>query len=788
MIRNYLKTAWRNLMKHKIFSLVNVTGLTIGLACSMFIMLWVGNEWNYDRYHARLPQIYAVMENQFYSGGNIFTTGATPGPLAPKLGADIPGIRKAARFSWRMEKVFTAGEKKFREEGFYADNEALDIFSFPLLAGQAAGALKPGSIVINRKLAEKYFGSIAAAPGKTIRLDNEKDYLVTAVIENIPVNSSLQFDYLLPMEDLIARFDWLKGWGSNSLNCYVLLDEKADPETVGRNIKNIVKQQQKESTTELFLYPLSKMHLYGSFSNGKPDGGGITYVRLFMIIAAFVLLIACINFMNLSTARAVIRSKEVGIRKSIGASKRSLLVQFIGESFLLSAIAIVLAVVIVRLLLSPFETLINTDIALQYLNIRTLLFLAGLLALTGLAAGAYPAFYLSSFEPVITLKGGIVRTKMSVLAVRKGLVIFQFVISTVLICGAIFVYQQIEFIKHRKLGITKENIVYMYKEGPLEKNYDVFKQYLSAQPGINSITGANQLPIRVGNSTFGVKWAGMKDKENILFATLRVDYDFERAMNVTIKEGRGFSRNFGADSTSSVIINETAARAMQLKDPVGKTVSFQDGDHPATIIGVVKDFHSNSMRAQIDPLIITLSPGEAYHVLVHIDPAKINTALSSMEKAWERFNPSFPFSYHFMSEDFDRMYRSEQMIGRLAAAFTVLAIIIACLGLFGLSTFTAQQRTREIGIRKVLGASIGSIVTLLSKEFLILIFIAIIIAAPLAGYFMHNWLQNFAYHVNLSAWVFVITGCLALVVALLTVSIQTVKAAMMNPIKSLRTE
>ncbi len=786
MIRNYIKIAWRNLWNNKVFGIINISGLTFALTCCMFILLWVANEWNVNRFHEKLPNIYQVYENQYYSNNFILTVSATPGPLADQLKVEIPGIKKAAQVGWQTEKLMSTGDKGYKFKGLYANNDIFQLFTFPFIEGDPNKALLgPNDIVLTEKAAHTLFGD-GKAMGNMVRLEGREDYMVAGVMKDLPRNSTYKFDWLLPFERLTQENPWLKEWGNNAPRTFVLVDPQADMNKVNAKVKGIIQRNKKESNTDVFLYPYKDTYLFGHFQNGKAAGGRIEYVRLFIIIAVFVLLIACINFMNLSTARAIQRSKEVGVRKSIGAGKGSLVSQFLGESFIMVLIASVFSLLLVWLLLPSFENMVNITITVPLFTWYNMLALLSLAVFTGFMAGSYPAFYLSSLNPVATLKGGMLRLRSSAIWLRKGLVVFQFVISTVLIVGAILVYQQISFIKNRNLGLNKDQVVWLRNEGSISKDIQPFRSTLAGMPGIVAVSDADQLPIAIGNNFSGVDWPGKNPKDDILFDNLHSGYDLQKVMQLEMIEGRTFSRDFPSDS-DGVVINETAAKVMSLKSPyVGQILTINNKKNP--IIGVTKDFASNHLQTKVGPMVIRYRNTDNGYILIRVKPDEMETGIASIGKAFKQFNPEYPFEAHFLDTDFAEMYRSEQVIGRLSAAFTVLAIIIACLGLFGLATFTAQQRTKEIGIRKVLGASVMQILTLLSKEFLRLVLVAIAIALPLAAYFMNGWLNKFAYHVEVQWWIYFATGLLALILAMLTVSYQSVRTARMNPIKSLRTE
>ncbi len=786
MFRNHIKIAWRNLWNNKVFGAINIAGLTIGMTACMFILLWVANEFSTNRYHEKLPQIYQIYEHQYYSHNEMLTTTATPGPLVDKLKTEVPGIRDVASVSWSADKLLSSGDKNLKFQGHYIDNSFFNIFTFPFLEGTAATALvQPGNIVLTDKSAEALFGDEKAL-GKTIRLENKQDYTVSGVVKAPPSGSSLMFNFLLPMQELKAENKWLESWTANAPRTYVLLDAQADPAKVNVSAKDIIKRNVEGSSTEVFLYPYSDVYLKGQFKDGVLQPGRMEYVRLFIIVAAFVLLIACINFMNLSTARAVQRSKEVGVRKSIGAGRFSLISQFLGESFALVFISSILSVGLVWLLMPVFEKMVNTTMIVPVFTWYNLLGLLCLGAFTGLAAGSYPAFYLSSLNPVSTLKGGMLRLKSSAIWLRKGLVVFQFSISTVLIVAATLVYLQVQFIKNRNLGLNKDQVVFFNKEGGVSTNLDAFRHALEGKPGIVSSMVANQLPIDVGNSGQGVSWPGKSENETVLFDKLESTDGLDETMQLDVVEGRAFSADHPTDK-DGVIINETAAKIMKLKKPIaGQNLSVEGRQMP--IIGVVKDFASRHLSNKSAPMLITYIDEPGGKILVRIQPGKTDEALASLEAVYKQFNPEYPFEVKFMDVFFERMYRSEAVIGRLSTVFTVLAILIACLGLFGLAAFTAQQRTKEIGIRKVLGATVTQILVLLSKDFLRLVLVAVAIALPLAGYFMHGWLEKFAVHIEISWWIFAGTAVLSLVMAMMTVSYQSIRTARMSPVKSLRAE
>ncbi|MGX5818359.1 ABC transporter permease [Chitinophaga lutea] len=786
MWKNYLKVTWRNLTNNKAFGLINIAGLTIGIAACMFILLWVANEYSFNRLHKNQSRIYQVMENQAYDGSDMLTTSATPGPLADKMKEEVPGIAAAASVSWKLDALFSAGDKHIKAEGQHANPDMFRVFTLPFVEGDAAQALKrPTDLILTESLAHSLFGDEPAL-GKTVRIDNKEDFQVSGVVRDNPGNSLFKFKWLRPMEALVKQHRWLKNWTANAPRTYLLLDEKADPAQVAAKSKFIIRKQEKDARAELFIQPFSDVYLKGKYEDGKLVGGRIEYVWLFIIVAIFVLLIACINFMNLATAKAIHRSKEVGVRKSIGAGRGSLVRQFLGESLALTLISTILALVLVWLLLPAFERMVNVSLSVRLFTWYNMVALLALGIVTGVAAGIYPAFYLSALDPLASLKGGVLRLRSNALWLRKGLVVFQFVISTALILGAVLVNQQVQYIKNRNIGLNKDQVVYLRNEGNIAADPQPFRNALNGLPGIVSVSLSDQLPVDIGNNGQGVSWPGKDPKSNVLFAKLWVGNDFGKTMQLQMVEGRTFSAEYPGDA-KTVVINEMAARVMRLKKPyVGQVISV-DGEQ-RSIIGVSTDFATNHASQKAEPLVIQLQEAENQYLLVRVQPQHMDEALASIGQAYKQFNPEYPLQVQYLDVYFADMYKSEQVIGRLSAAFMMLAIFIACLGLFGLAAFTAQQRTKEIGIRKVLGASVTQILLLLSREFLRLVLLAVIIAVPLSAYFMHGWLAKFVYRIDMAWWVFAATAFGAVAIALLTVSFQSIREAMSDPVKSLKSE
>lgn len=772
---------WRN----KTFSLINILGLALGMVCSLLIMLWLQDELSKDKFHVNGSRLYRVMENQFYAGEPV-TFAYTPGVLSQHIIKDIPEIEMASQLQWEETPLFTVGDNFEKETGSYVNADFLNMFSYELLQGDARTALKnPDGVVISKKLADKYFPNQDPL-GKTIRIDNKDDVMVTGVLKDITDESSLRFDFLMSYERWLKNNDWAQEWDNNAPWCYVLLNKNASVDKVQAKIKDYIKSKDKNSNVELFLQPYEDIYLYSNYKARVQDGGRIDYVKMFALIAIFILVIACINFMNLATARSVKRAKEVGVRKVVGALRFSLIGQFLGESMIIALHGLLFAILIVFLILPTFNTLTEKHLSLDFTNPLFLLILLGLTCITGLVSGSYPALFMSSLRPVVVLKGAL-KFKPSATFFRKGLVVFQFGLSIMLIIGMMVVYRQIQYIQNKNLGFTRENLLYMPLEGDLRKTFAAFNQELSSMPGIKSVSCAEADPLQVGSSTQGVRWSGKDTTRTVLFSQNAVSYNYLATMGIKLKDGRDFSPDFGTDS-ANYIINEEAARKMGMKDPVGKEMIMWG--KKGTIIGLVKSFHINTLHEAIPPLILNFQNEKENQgqIIVRTNAGQTREAIASMEKAYKKFNPRFPFEYKFTDQEFTRLYKGENVVSKLANYFAFLAIFISCLGLFGLAMFTAEQRTKEIGVRKVLGASVISITTMLSTDFLKLVLISAVIAFPLAWYLMKNWLQKYEYRIEIEWWFFLLAGIVAALIALLTVSYQSIKAALMNPIKSLKTE
>ena len=792
MISNYFRIAWRTLIRNKSFSAINISGLALGITCSLLIMLWVYDERSVDGFHANGDDLYQVYE-RYYADGHAGAGYATQGLLAQELKKVVPEVEYAASLDYAAapgtSNNFEVGEKINKMPGFYAGEDFFNMFSYRLLQGNAATALSgPSSIAISRKMAKYFFGDPETAFGKTIRFDNKEDLQVTAVFDDIPANSSQHFDFLRSWVSYVKQNQWVNNWGNTSPSTYVQLRKNADRVKVDAKIKDFVylyMEKSPASRVELALQPFTEKYLHSNFKNAQPAGGRIDYVRLFTIVAAFILLIACINFMNLATAQSVKRAKEVGLRKVVGAVRSSLIVQFIGEAMLLTLVAVIISLVLVAILLPMFNALTGKRLEMP---VQMPIFWAAIsvmVIVTGFVAGSYPALFLSSLNPVRVLKSGL-KFKWGSGIFRKGLVVFQFSLSALLIVGMIVVYRQMDYIQSKNLGYDRENLIYLPIEGELVSRYSLFKDEAQKLPGVINISKMRNSPTHIEHHTGSIEWPGKDPNQQISFADGVVGYDFVKTLNIEMVQGRDFSPVMRNDS-NEYILNEEAVRRIGFKDPVGQAMFW--GNRRGTVIGVMKDFHFNSMHEAVEPLIVRLDENWGWGtILVRAKAGDTRQVLSSLENLCKTINPKYPFTYQFSDQEFDKLYRSEEMVSRLSGYFAALAIFISCLGLFGLAMFTAAQRTKEIGVRKVLGASVSGIVVMLSKDFLKLVIISLIVAYPVAWFVMNKWLANYAYKTELEWWMFALAGVTTIAIAWLTVSYQSIKAALMNPVKSLRTE
>ncbi len=778
----YLRVLFRSLIRNKTLTAINLVGLTAGLAGSLLIYMWVQDERSVDKFHANDERLYRVMELQTYSD-KVVATNSTPYILAENLKIDFPEVEYSATVTWVNPRLLTYEDLSFNEKGFHVGKDFFKIFSYPLLEGRAEEVLKNRtSICISREVAVKFFKNVEAAIGKTILYRGDRPFIVSGVFETIPNNSTYRFDFVIPYEDYIENNSWNKNWKNNGPSTFITLKEGVDPILFSSKISNYVKlKDSPESKVDLFLKKYSEQYLYGKYSNGIQDGGRIEYVRLFSIIAIFILLIACVNFMNLATARASKRAQEVGIRKAIGANRNTLIKHFLSESMILTSCAMFLAYFIVVAILPQFNEVTGKNIILEFSGEIALASILAVL-ITGILAGLYPAVYLSSFQPVKVFKGEV-RTSIGEIWARKGLVIFQFAITIILIISVSIIYQQIQFAFKKNLGYNKDNVISFSQDGAIRNNNSFFQE-LRNLPGVVSAAGVSHGLMGRVNNTDALTWKGKQPGERISFEVFNVDYDFFNTMQLNMIEGRTFDKTFGADS-SSIIINESAARILGFDNLIGENMKLWN-ELDMNIVGIVQDFHYQSIHREVAPAFFKL--GSTWNTFVRIKAGNELRTLSDIEELYKSYNPAFYFDFEFLDKSYEELYKSESKVATLSAYFAGFAVLISCLGLFGLASFTAERRIKEIGIRKVLGATVTNIVLMLSKDFTRLVAISIVIAIPISWFLMREWLNNFAYKINLGVGLFVGAAAVSLLIAWLTVSSQAFRAANINPAKCLKDE
>jgi putative ABC transport system permease protein len=792
MLWNYFKVTWRNIKRYKGYSFINVIGLAVGLACCILILLWVRDELSYDRFHKHLDDLYRVV-TEFHKTEPATHYWPVCAPLAPALKEEYPEITRATRFTrLRRGQLMKYGDKNFLESRIcLTDSDFFEMFTFPFIEGDPRSALSyPNSVILTEEMAAKYFGSENPL-GKTLNINNEYDFMVAGIIKNVPHNSHLQFDFLLPfirIEDFEQSWAVLDNWTLSGFATYVQLDKDASAEALSNKIADYLKKHVQESEDVIYLQPFKDIHLYSSHIQFGVEGqGDIRYVYIFSIVAFFILVIACINFMNLATARSACRAKEVGLRKVVGASKSQLIKQFFCESVFMAFLSLILAIVLVELFLPVFAKLSGKQLNLNlstHLNI--LVAIVAMTLITGLLSGSYPALFLSSLRPVKVLKGAL-KTEGKGYLFRKVLVVSQFALSILLIVCTVVVSHQVGFMRNKKLGFDREHVVYFPIRDELALRYESIKDEWLKDTGIKNVSVSSSLPTSgVILTTDKVSWEGKNPENVVVLEVTSVGYDFIETFGMEMVKGRSFSKKYPSDEEEAVVINETAMKMIGMEDPVGKQLFF--GESAVTIIGVVKDYHFKSLHSEIEPLVMAIVPSLYRYVFVKLDAGNIPSTLAHIESTWRTFFPDTPFEYHFLDEDYDKLYRSEQRMGTLFNHFTILAVVISCLGLFGLALFMAEKRTKEIGIRKVLGASVSGIVVVLNKEFTKWVLVANVVAWPIAYYAMSKWLQGFAYRIDLDFWIFVLAALIAYAVAVATVSYQSIKAAVANPANSLRYE
>lgn len=805
MIRNYFKIAWRNLIKNKGFTAINIIGLSLGIGCFVMISMFVIDELSYDRFHEKADRIYRINSDIIF-GGTEMSMAVSSDPMGETLKRDYPEVEQYVRFyASQGPKLIKKGNEFISERAIaHADSTLFDVFTFPAIIGDTKTALvEPNTVVITETAAKRYFGSAELAMGEMLETDdNDKTlYKVTAVIEDIPKNSHFNFDFFFSMANVNYDFG---NYLSHNFHTYVLLKEGSDYKAFNTNFKDIIDKylipqaaqfmeiksmedfEASGNKLEYSLVPLTNIHLYSSRGMELSPNGNIQYVYIFSAAALFILLIACINFMNLTTARSSGRAKEVGIRKVLGSEKKALIWQFLTESILISGLALIVGLLFVWLSLGWFNGISGKEMLLtSLLSPKFLIFLFILPFVVGGLAGVYPAFFLSSFKPIKVLKGKL-STSHKKNTLRNFLVVFQFATSIILIVGTIVIYKQINHIQSANVGFNKDQVLVVSNNGIPQETRQSLKNEIEQLTEVKSASFAGFLPVSSSSrsdTTFSTE-SVMTESNGFNMQYWQVDYNYLETIGMEMKDGRNFSREFGSDSTA-IILNETAAKLTGFENPIGK--KLYNSPDVYTIIGVVKNFNYESLRKNVGALSFRLGNNN-WETAYRFNTSNISGLLSTIENKYKAIAPGMPFKYEFLDKAFDDMYRQERRVGTVALAFALLAMIIACLGLFGLATYIAEQRTKEIGIRKVLGASVTNIVRMLSKDFVKLVMLAFVIATPIAWWFMNTWLQDFAYRIELSWWIFAVTGLVALIIALFTLSFQAVRAAIANPVKSLKTE
>jgi len=801
MLKNYFKIAWRNLTKDRQFSLLNLLGLSTGLACVLLIWLWVGEELSVDKFNTNDARLYQVLKKNADGTGAIHIDENTQGLLAESIAKELPEVEFATCVRKEHDPgILTFDNKKIKATPQFVSKDFFNVFSYQLINGNKNTSDVSG-ILLSDKTALKLFNSTNVV-GKTVEWDFKNNvnftgvYKVAGVFKSPPVNASDQFDVLFPFELYASKHTGGLGdvtfWGSNMVSTYIVLRPGINIDAFTNKIKDFTRSKIKSIYPpgndlvnyegDLLIQKYSDRYLYNNFVNGVQSGGRIEYVKLFSIIAIFILIIACINFMNLSTAKASRRMKEVGIKKVVGASRSSLVFQYLGESMLISFASLLIALLFVVLLLPAFKEITGKEIILQ-LNTNIIISAISIAFITGLLAGSYPALYLSGFKPVVILKGKL-NTSSGESWIRKGLVVFQFTISVILIVSVLVIYQQMKLIQTTNLGYNKDNIIRFSNDGNLEKKLSTFSTELKNIPGVvNASSVDGDLMGHYSHAGGGIAWEGKDPNLGIEYYGNSIDDVFFETMDLKIIEGRSFSKNF--NDSSSVIFNQSAIAAMGLKNPIDKTVTMWG--EKKQIVGIAKDYHFESLYKKIGPAFFTFSENNPV-TIVRIKAGTEQQTIARIKGLYNKYNPGLDFSYAFLDDDYNALYASEQRVALLSRYFAGIAILISCLGLFGLAAFTAQKRQKEIGIRKVIGASVSNIVSMLSKDFLVLICLALLIAVPISWWAANEWLQSFAYRISISPLMFVISGAFVVIITLLTISFQSIKAAIANPVKSLRTE
>jgi len=788
MFKNYFKITLRSLLKKPVYSFINIGGLAIGIASSILILLWLADEYSFDRFHKNYTSIYKLYQSQQWAEG-MSTANSMPYLLKDVIQEKSSQIKNVVMTNWGEGNLLQVGEKRLSKMGLSATEDFFKVFSFNMIKGDPNTALAGStSIVITESTAKSLFADRDPI-NQFIKVDNGQELKVTGVIKDVPPQSSFSFDYVLPFAYYESTQFWIsnakKGWDNNSFQMYVQLQAGASEAIVNNSIQNILKDNNpKAPTAKLFLHPASKWRLYSNFENGENTGGMIDYVKLFTAISIFVLLIACINFMNLATARSQTRAREVGIRKSVGSRRKEIIFQFLGESLLITFISFLSAIVLVELLLPGYNLLVDKNISIDYSNPLIWGAAISLVLVVGILSGSYPAFYLSSFQPVKVLKGKLDIGKNGSLP-RQVLVTLQFGFSIFLIIGTIVIYQQIIHVKSREIGYDRENLIQIQTNNELETNFETIRQELIRTNAAKSVCKSNS-PVTSSFSSNEVQWEGMPTGQRNSFTTIATEYDYTQTMGIKVLEGRDFSRDFKSDF-SGVVINEAAVDFMGLKNPIGQKIKAIGMD--LEIIGVTANVLMDSPYQPVLPLTMVFIPSWSSTITIRLNKTdNLPASLTKVENVFKKLNPNYPFTYRFADIDFEKKFSTINLVSRLAGIFAFLAIMITCLGLLGLAAFTAEQRTKEIGIRKVMGATVSNLVVLISKDFSRLVVFAFSISAPIGWWFLNNFLERYPYRVAISWWVLLLAGGGCLVLALIIVSTQALRAATANPTKSLRSE
>lgn len=784
MILNNFLISFRNIKRNKGTFFINLIGLSSGLACAILIYLWVNDELNFDKFHKKDNQLFQVIVRNKVSNGTEISC-ATSSVLAGTLAEELPEVEYALTAGPPDQKksMLSFEDKMIKAVVIYAGRSFFNVFSFNLIQGNENQVLSDGNnIVISEEIAMKLFNTKVNIVGKAIEFDSKNKYIISGVFRGTPHNSSVQFDVVLPFDIMKKKFPGIDAWGQNYFNTFLILKAGTNIARFDKKIGEILKKKTDNETSSLFIKPFSEQYLYGKYVNGVQAGGRIEYVKLFSLIAIFILVIACINFMNLSTAKASLRIKEVGIKKTFGANRKSLVFRFMGESMLMAFLSLLVAIGLVILFIPQFNEITGKSITLN-LNKNLVASVLCITFIAGFVSGSYPALFLSSFSPAVILKGKLNNSR-SELWIRKGLVIFQFTLSVILIVSVLVVYKQIEFIQKKNPGFDKDNVIYFEKEGKISNNLDTFISEAKNIPGVTNASGISWNLVGNQGSTDGLKWKGKNPADRISFYLQYIDYDLIETFGIEMKEGRSFSRDFDQDQ-SKIIFNETAVKIMGLKNPIGEIVNLWGYDRQ--IVGVTKDFNFESLHEEVKPSFFLLSRNNS-QIIVKINAGTEKVTIPKLEKLYQEYNPGFLLDFKFMDQDYQEQYVAEKRVANLSRNFAWLAILISCLGLFGLAAFSAERRIKEIGLRKINGASSLSVICLLSTDFIKITLASILIALPISYLITKSWLDSFAYKTELSWWIFCLAGIIALAIALLTVSLQTWRAATKNPVDALRHE